>query len=775
MTQVKAPYNFVPLNKKVFFPYWAQFVSQDIPFKNSRSGKIKLKIKAETPIFIRGEEEINSIKQTLNGEKLYQYRFKKLNNKYCIPGTSIKGEIESVLEILSFGKLKRVNDSKYSIRDFQNTDLYNKPSFASSYGGWLYKDSNGKYYIKYNSKKPKPGRITHQHIDTIYKTNFVKTFGESFNDKLDEFKAAKKKYDLVGISDLRKNFALEYNSSLREVYEVEPNSYLTGTIVFTGQSSRRKMIKDKNGKDKWVGKHLEFIFWESDTIIEVKDEVIQDFFFAYFDKDAKNQSIDWKYWKPKLNSKESIPVFFQLDENGEVKHLGLSMLYKLPYNYRVTELIKELPEHKNKELDFAEALFGYSANDQQKIAKYKGLKGRVSIEPALNTNKAEEVTEVVTTILGSPKASFYPFYIWQNPNTNTIIDGQYKTFMDSNSELAGRKRYPIRTKLPDRPNDEPSNITVSFIPLKKGAEFETTIHFHNLREIELGALLSAITFHNTHECRHSLGMAKPLGYGHVKFEIDYLKGTGFTKEDIPKLLGAFEKVMTDFQNDWINSDQINQLLCIATPLPVDHINDEYLKYLDLENFVDLKKEKKALLRYSDFVGINTKAKSLINNCVFDIENDKNLFIENRIQKEIVDYLILKREEISQKVEQQFEKINELDREREERRKADEKLEFQNNGIKSLLEQNSVKKLISKTNWWIGRFHTKENQNKIEEKKLEAIPEDYHVEYIELIQQLYDKKPNDRVWKKEKNKIYKYLTMCIGVEKTNKWFAKNNIS
>ena len=34
-------------------------------------------------------------------------------------------------------------------------------------------------------------------------------------------------------------------------------------------------------------------------------------------------------------------------------------------------------------------------------------------------------------------------------------------------------------------------------PIKAGAIFNCCITFHNLRSIELGALLSALTFHNT--------------------------------------------------------------------------------------------------------------------------------------------------------------------------------------------------------------------------------------------------------------------------------------
>ena len=50
---ITAPYNFVPLNKKVVYPHWAKLISHDVPFENSLSGTIELEILANTPIFVK--------------------------------------------------------------------------------------------------------------------------------------------------------------------------------------------------------------------------------------------------------------------------------------------------------------------------------------------------------------------------------------------------------------------------------------------------------------------------------------------------------------------------------------------------------------------------------------------------------------------------------------------------------------------------------------------------------------------------------------------------
>ena len=50
---IKAPFNFVPLSDKVYFPDWADKISHDVPFEDGLSGTIELKITAQTPIFVR--------------------------------------------------------------------------------------------------------------------------------------------------------------------------------------------------------------------------------------------------------------------------------------------------------------------------------------------------------------------------------------------------------------------------------------------------------------------------------------------------------------------------------------------------------------------------------------------------------------------------------------------------------------------------------------------------------------------------------------------------
>lgn len=108
--------------------------------------------------------------------------------------------------------------------------------------------------------------------------------------------------------------------------------------------------------------------------------------------------------------------------------------------------------------------------------------------------------------MSSPKPSYGPLY---------VKDG---TWNNSNARIKGRKRYPVRDDVWSNETGNENTQTV-FIPLAKGTKFSGKIYFHNLRQCELGALISALTFNGHTECFHSIGEAKPLGYGKVKITI----------------------------------------------------------------------------------------------------------------------------------------------------------------------------------------------------------------------------------------------------------------
>jgi CRISPR-associated protein (TIGR03986 family) len=575
MTYLKTPYNFVPLNKKVVSPAWIPFISHDIPFEDGRSGSLELTFRAQSPLFISdgiGQEEQKAyFNDKGKGEQLKPFRFCQLEGgRYFLPGSSLKGMLRSVLEVMSFGRLEeRVDDDRYALRDLggKMKDEYLahfKPD--NIYCGWLRKDLQSNHY--YLEDCGIPGRISHRELDDKLDTDFSSYFspGGGFMPQKDTHKAARHKYDRFGSRAQAHHFAfVKRDNGGRKHFCIEPESDQTksGTLVFTGQASPRKPGKD----GKWSGKHLEFIFFESELREkEVAEEVIQNFEFAYFEQDRNRWSVDWKHWRKQLQEGEKIPVFFHKNEKDELLHLGLSYLYKLPYKQSVGDSVRH--HQGGMQHDLADAIFGYTQADTNP------LKGRVQIGHAFADPGTAREGEEVKEVLSSPKASYYPTYIRQQVKDNGTVN-EYKTFMDEDAEIAGWKRYPVHRQ-GVKHNPPPNNnekITTRFRPLQAGAVFRTRLHYHNLRPVELGALLSALSFHQSPDTFHSLGMGKPLGYGKLKLEIG-----GMEPEQQATYMAEFEAYMTlKLDEAWFRTRQVKELVNMAREQ-----GEVPLEYMDLE-------------------------------------------------------------------------------------------------------------------------------------------------------------------------------------------------
>lgn len=681
MQYIKAPFNFVPVSNHVYFPDWADQISHDVPFSDGLSGQITVELKAETPIFIRDSEEIT---------RFCHIKDKNGNAEFFIPGTSLKGTIRSVLEILSFAKMDKINDHKFAIRDLHNPDVYNLMKDSKNIRcGWLRtkKDENGED-IGIIRDCDRPWRISHEQLDAEFKTNFVSKFKKDSIDTIDfgkdSNKTAKFKYEIISNTKctLVHNFipTLEVNNQQRCKFS---NKGQKGTVVLTGQPGVR-------------GKFYEFVFIEptdlnSDPII-VDAKTLSEFKFHYLDHDPKHISADWQWRKEELLNGNEIPVFFRTDKTIKtiVKDLGLSYLYKMPYTHSVKSLLPE--DHKLGffKPDLAECILGFTDDED-------ALKGRVQFPAARADMATAKEDELKSTILGSPKASYYPIYIKQLKQQNE--DGFvvrkdnrpfYNTYMDLKAELSGRKRYPVRDGISSNMPKGTPNMGVQFIPLKKGAKFIAKINYFNLRPVELGGLLSALTFHNNAtECYHGLGMAKSYGFGRVSLRIIN------DVENTNKYLTAFETAVETYLRVkdpdffWYKSIQIKEFIAMAKVQKFLD-NKEYnsrMKYMDLPDFAGAKADKKFdsgiekrgfyLEKYSEIVPNNPDIKSY--------SDDK---LEAEIKPQAINaYKQLNKEKISFLEEERLKKVAlELEKEEKEKKK---KQKEEDDRLKKLKEKEEA--------------------------------------------------------------------------------------
>lgn len=639
--KAKAPYNFVPVNDNVYFPDWANQVSHDMPFSDGESGVIEYEIEAVSPLIVGGvhnREEANSKDNPLEFPK-------NAAGEVFIPGTSVKGMVRNVMEIMSFGKLKPLNSAKNHIReiklDSNAYDLIREQNKIRC--GWLKENAKGEWIIM---DCDKPGRIGHDKIDRALQTNFVDCYKQNGAVKLskDENRTAESKYNRFNLRGKKYNFIEIKSGPIHNFYEIDEASGRIGQIVLTGQPSERK----KTLKGKWTGKFYEFVFFEplKKVFVTVPKDKKADFLNAYHAFDKANESPDWRMWKQETKGENGVPVFFRLDNKNHLLDFGLSFLYKMPYKYAPKDMLSD--DHRKEKPDLTELIFGKVLSEKKQESNYAELKGRAQFTHLKPLVEIEH--QICEVLLATPRSSFYPFYLKQNSQKGIVA--KYDDYSTKNGRLAGWKRYPVANPLTTQ-SQGPINMKTWIEPLGVGTKFAGEVYFHNLRRIELGALLSALTFHQNSDCLHQLGMGKPLGFGKVRVNIkqvitnkdskDFILGS----DQINDVLAEFEHEMdNELSTKWVNEGQIRELLTLAYEGNLERQDlAVQLNYMsEPKSFAKVKSDNEVLKRFSTLGGVRIKSPKSLQSESFleklNLEKQRNEEEKRRIEEQKKEELLL---------------------------------------------------------------------------------------------------------------------------------------
>ena len=285
------------------------------------------------------------------------------------------------------------------------------------------------------------------------------------------------------------------------------------------------------------------------------DEPFQLFMELHQPNDGRKENPNWHFYRdigypsPPLGAPApfknggAMPVFYLEEGSGasaKIVGIGLASMFKLPHRATVRQLMSHTnPGHAaapagekdDGEHDLATLLFGAEADRN-------GLKRRVSFDLA-KSERQVNLTDLGEQLLNTPKPSYYPSYVRQ-PHRNTHDEAMeqiehngrnyrrpyasYSPF-DQNEvnpsqlhvrehkrpEISGFKVYPAEVAKVIKPGDQfrPERRAAGLDPdmaspgvhLKNrlyaapaNTVFATVVRFHNLREIELGALLWTLTF-----------------------------------------------------------------------------------------------------------------------------------------------------------------------------------------------------------------------------------------------------------------------------------------
>ena len=567
-------------------------VSHDVPYSDGMSGTLEFEIEAMRPLYIRGtverpklpdgfRPEGNHPKDLSDGIARWTQPY-RIDGIPAIPGSSLRGVVRSVLKIVTSGSMKHADNQAISMRDLQlaayrdqMTDTIHQRGRSGDYapqteGGWLKERHDGIWELL----PCQVARVEQHLLEAALQVRGLRQ-KQSIRDKYHKFGdqiPVVVRFQSDGQACLHGHSngnQLHYD----KVHHVAKSGVGNeGSLVVTGQPGG--------------GKHMEFIFHtpsansipEKPDVIEVSEEVKDDFLASHHPGSEEVES--WKFWKKHLKKGEWIPVFFLRDEGG-VWAMGLAQMFRLAGISRVHDGIPDA--HLADSPDFTDLLLGH-------ISKSDSLAGRVAFDHARCTNSAKPAPIPLWTVLGNPRASFYPNYIAQKsqagePNLLKRQDqkGNYDTWLSPEIRLRGWKRYVIR---PDSSADDSSAMRVpppptvngltkysaatAFCPLPSGAVFRGGLHFHNLRPHELGALVWVLTWGGDGTLRHSLGMAKPLGFGSVRISVVGGNQEGFTDSSckshtLEDCINAFELKLDQELPGWKNSATHKELLALANP------------------------------------------------------------------------------------------------------------------------------------------------------------------------------------------------------------------
>jgi len=546
-TIARAPYNFIPLNEKVV-------EVQKVPdfdkyHCDKYTGYIELEIKTMTPLYIRNTNE----KGQLDSD------FFNVEGKYKIPGSSLRGMIRTLVEIVSFGKFHYFDDDRFYYRGL--ADISNLR----------------KYYQEKINKKVCAGYLNYDNKKRLF---YIVPAEYINNEQFEKFQ------------DIQKEF--HYEEQLEGSWKI-----WTGKIRY----KRNNWIiypPDPNAQKIELSKE-DVSYYLNDKNRTIPIDIIESAKKGFLIIDGKKKPIRFK---------EGVPIFYvkyKDSKDNERIAFGHTRFFRLPYEKTIGA---HIPHNlKNEEVtDFADAIFGKEGN----------WASRVFFEDADLIDNPDQAFLPKTSpkILASPKPTTFQHYLEQ-PDDATKNNLRH---WDSDAKIRGYKMYwhrntPNNSKQVYSWNEgkiiENDTQHTVIRPVNKGVTFKGRIRFENLTKEELGALLFVLNL--PENCHHKLGMGKPLGLGSIKISTQLFiskrterysrlfdnNNDNFFLSDEPQkpeeFICAFEKYIL---NNISNSDKVNAEKLWETPRLKDLKNllnwdntkqtnwNEKTRYMEIEHNID---------------------------------------------------------------------------------------------------------------------------------------------------------------------------------------------
>jgi len=508
---------------------------------------------------------------------------------YVLPGETLQGLARAALSVAAFGRLGPwVEKKRFGIRDLTDGA---KPFYQE--------------------------RLVRGGVEAAW----LRKIGE------DQYEWKKCELDRIDYAELTrlsgKQAAIwKKRSDVRDRY-----GWLAPRDVIPSAGSGRKIILTGNPNDK---KKKEFIFYNEQPAEPLPNfkEKFQEFLSIHQPEDGRKINPNWEFFKdtgypgegafePKQKGAYPggwMPIFYLPDDKGGIDSFGLAFMFKLAHQFNTHDMLRNSsPDHLDADdgkVDLPSLIFGVKAGEKGGLKRRAGFDLARAVLP--KNGKVEKTTK--PTVLLGPKPSYYPLYVRQpatTPEGELRRGAPYATYTPLNGnnyqpehkqpELAGVKIWPAASgdacNFPNLPTaDEANNkVKLHLHALPKGTKFTTTLRFHNLRPMELGAVLWALTCGDSQalnggdsRLRLRIGMGKPYGLGAARMKVTASHiAPNDPQAKPPSLEGVVDAFTTHMDKvykewsggaGWTDSVQVKALLKAADPAQNPAGG---LKYMDL--------------------------------------------------------------------------------------------------------------------------------------------------------------------------------------------------
>jgi len=554
-----APYNFVPLPDSVMpAPLLddgtAPWQKHDVYAHGLHSGWIDLRIHAETPLYVRCAPPVEHASDDEARTNRHRQEFFHHGDpqRPVLPGSSLRGMIRSLVEVLAHAKLPcgLFSDRRLIYRAVGDTT-----SLGIHYRDAVLGPNQAhmpQMRFEYPLNRLRGGYLRRRGSDwfiqpaqTIHGETFVHVEYGTGDGQARPMRQEYGPQDLFRVclrpptgrttpprsnQNLMLNMAHVQNADISRAQGNTPcpTGFVPAVVVRSGHMT--------GGTQK----HMHCAIYDPDDSIPEANwiPIDRDLWEAYEEDRDLTRGIPSR---PLRNDRD--PLFYLVDDQGRLVFFGPTMMFRMPYPHWLAEFVPERLR-RNDEIDLAEAIFGR--------VQPSAIKGRVFVEDAVWDGQGESPFypdqnqgRRTPHILGTPKPTAFQHYLAQPHNqqqgaANRPLGADRQTLCNYHHPLEGGphdltnnqgvligqtdgtvirgyKRYWHQPGANDTARFatqmHPTQGTI-IRPVKKGTNFRGRLRFENLTNLELGALLTALQLPPSK--RHHLGMGKPLGLGSVR-------------------------------------------------------------------------------------------------------------------------------------------------------------------------------------------------------------------------------------------------------------------